>query len=89
MDVDWYMEARGVLRAELARRNITYKTLVELLQAIGVQETERSVATKLARGSFSFAFFLQSMKALGCTRIDINIENVGPQKAATRRRQSE
>ncbi|EIN01544.1 hypothetical protein WQE_08562 [Paraburkholderia hospita] len=77
MDVDWYMEARRVLRAELVRRDIAYKQLATMLQGIGVAETERSIANKLARGSFSFAFFLQAMKALGCANVEINLKDIG------------
>jgi hypothetical protein len=76
-DVDWYMEARRVLRAELVRRDIAYKQLATMLQGIGVAETERSIANKLARGSFSFAFFLQSMKALGCATVEISLKDIG------------
>jgi hypothetical protein len=77
MTVDWHMEARGVLRAELVRRNIAYKQLAVLLQGIGVPETERSIANKMARGSFSFAFYLQAMKAIGCATVEINLKEVG------------
>ena len=76
-DVDWYMEARRVLRAELVRRDIAYKQLATMLQGIGVAETERSIANKLARGSFSFAFFLQSMMALGCATVEISLKDIG------------
>lgn len=76
-DVDWYMEARRVLRAELVRRDIAYKQLATMLRGIGVAETERSIANKLARGSFSFAFFLQAMKALGCANVEINLKDIG------------
>jgi hypothetical protein len=71
------MEARGVLRAELVRRDIAYKQLATLLQGIGVPETERSIANKMARGSFSFAFFLQAMKAIGCATVEINLKDIG------------
>jgi hypothetical protein len=77
MGVDWYMQARGVLRAELVRRDIQYKQLAILLQGIGVAETERSIANKMARGSFSFAFYLQAMKAIGCATVEINLKDVG------------
>lgn len=62
---DWNLEARKVLRMELARRDIGYKKLALLLEKIYISETERSISNKMSRGSFSFAFFLQCMKALG------------------------
>ncbi|KMZ13286.1 GMP synthase, PP-ATPase domain/subunit [Candidatus Burkholderia humilis] len=89
MDIDWYKEARGVLRTELVRRDVTYRNLAMKLQAIGVDESERSVANKLTRGSFSFAFFLQSMKALGYTTVEVNLKDIVPIKPPTRRKSSE
>lgn len=66
----WNLEARRILRAELARRDVSYKRLALMLEQIGVEETQRSITNKLSRGSFSFVFFLQCMKAIGVTRID-------------------
>jgi hypothetical protein len=69
---DWYQIAGNVLRAELARQGLSYRQLAALLAGIGVDETERAIANKLSRGSFSFAFFLQCMRALG--RNDFRID---------------
>ncbi len=63
----WATEAKGLLRAELGRRAVTYKKLARLLQAAHIHETERSLANKISRGSFSFVFFLQVMRVLGVT----------------------
>ncbi|MDD5175167.1 MAG: DUF6471 domain-containing protein [Sterolibacterium sp.] len=70
-EMDWNLEARRVLRAELARRDITYKRLVQLLETQDVIETDRAIANKLSRGTFSFAFFLQCMKAIGASTISL------------------
>lgn len=70
--MDWSEEARRILRRELVRRNITYARLQKQLAAIGVEETERSIASKVSRGSFSFAFFIQSMRAIGAQQIDVS-----------------
>jgi Domain of unknown function (DUF6471) len=75
--VDWYQEARRVLRAELVRREVGYKQLAALLNGIGVHETERSIANKMSRGSFSFAFFLQCMRALGKPSVHIDLTDIG------------
>jgi len=75
--VDWYQEARRILRAELARRDVGYKQLAIMLQGIGVSETERSIANKLSRGSFSFAFYLQVLKAIGRTEVNIDVGDIG------------
>lgn len=73
---DWNSEARKVLRIELARQDIGYKKLASLLGKIGVTETERSIANKMSRGSFSFAFFLQCMKSLGRPTVEINLSEI-------------
>ena len=36
---DWEAEARGILRAEMARRNVTYSQLVERLESMGSKRT--------------------------------------------------
>jgi hypothetical protein len=62
----WAMKARGLLKAELKRREVSYGQLVEKLAAIGVTETQASIANKISRGAFTAAFLLQCMEAIGC-----------------------
>nr|WP_234942728.1 DUF6471 domain-containing protein [Cupriavidus necator] len=52
---------------------MTYAALAERLQAIGVSETEYSIANKLARGSFSLVFLLQCVRALGKDQVTIEV----------------
>lgn len=66
----WNEQARLKLREILLRKKVSYKKLVVLLAEIGVEETERAIQGKMARGTFSFAFFLQCMKALGITNVE-------------------
>jgi hypothetical protein len=73
---DWNLAARRVLRSELAKRDTGYKKLALLLEKIGVPETERSIANKLSRGTFSFAFFLQCMTALGRPSVEIDLTDI-------------
>lgn len=61
---NWNKQAANHLKAELARLGIGYETLIEKLNAIGVHETYKSVSAKINRGTFSFVFFMQCMKAL-------------------------
>lgn len=70
--MDWNIEAKRVLRTELVRRGITYRVLSEMLEKIGVIETERSIQGKIARGTFSFTFFLQCMKAMGAKKVELD-----------------
>lgn len=62
---DWEAKARGIIRAEMARQNVTYSQLVERLESIGAAEDERNLRNKVSRGKFTAAFLLQCLRALG------------------------
>lgn len=70
----WNEQAKGILKAQLARRNMRYHDLALALQAMGLEENQNSIATKMSRGTFSFAFFLQCMYALRIDNIELNLE---------------
>lgn len=65
MATDWNAEAKGILKAEMARRHLTYKDLVEKLAAIDVKETEANLRNKVSRGSFTAGFLIQCLVAIG------------------------
>jgi hypothetical protein len=44
-------------------------TLTRRLHSIEVEESYKNIASKITRGTFSFLFFAQCMKALGKTEI--------------------
>lgn len=64
--------AKGILKAELARRNLTYKDLAERLRAAGFHDTDRNISNKLSRGAFTAAFFFQCMDAMGVKTIHLS-----------------
>ncbi|WP_298336400.1 DUF6471 domain-containing protein [uncultured Erythrobacter sp.] len=64
MDRDWNSYAKGVLQAEMARRQIKAPDLVKLLADVGVKDNQRNVANKIARGTFSAAFLFQCLAAM-------------------------
>lgn len=66
---NWNDEAKRLLKSELVRRGITPDELVEYLANIDVTETKASVNSKISRGTFSAAFFLQCLNAIGCKNI--------------------
>lgn len=68
---DWEDAAKRLLRAEMAKRGVTYAQLVERLCEIGVPEDERNVRNKVSRGKFTAAFLLQCFKAMGARQVDI------------------
>lgn len=71
-DFDWPTAAARLLKAEIARSDVTLAKLAKRLQRLGVAETESSVKNKLYRGTFSMTFFLQCMHALGHTTADLH-----------------
>lgn len=61
---DWEAKARGIIRAEMARQNVTYAQLADKLAAMGIEENERNLRNKVSRGKFTAAFLLQVLHAL-------------------------
>ena len=70
-DDPWVNAAKGMLRAEMTRRGITYEQLAERLAETGAKETPVNLRNKVARGGFSAAFFLQCLTVLGCRSLTI------------------
>lgn len=66
-------DVKGILKAELKRRGMTYADLVERLAEQGVAETEANLRNKISRGSFTAAFFLQCLIAIGCEYVRIEL----------------
>lgn len=69
---EWEARVKGLLKAELKRRNVTYAQLVDRLADIGVHETEPNIRNKLARGKFTAVFLIQCLEAIGVSRIDLS-----------------
>ena len=61
----WDTRVKGILKAELKRRGVTYAQLAEKLATVGVTENERNIRNKVARGSFTAVFFVQCLVAIG------------------------
>lgn len=68
-DQQWENKVKGLLKAELKRRNVTYQELVEKLAVLGVIETPENIANKISRGKFTAVFLLQCLDAIGCQTI--------------------
>lgn len=68
---DWEDQAKGLLKAELKRRNVSYAQLVDKLAEIGVMDSEPNVRNKLSRGKFTAVFLLQCLTAVGASRVEI------------------
>jgi GTP-sensing pleiotropic transcriptional regulator CodY len=71
---DWNKEARRVLKLEMAIRQISHKELLRRLERLEERttETERSIASKISRGTFSAAFFLKCLRAMEVGTLDVS-----------------
>lgn len=65
-DDRWAKMVKGILRAEMTRRGVTYDQLSSKLAEIGIQDTPVNIRNKVARGHFSAMFFVQCLTVLGC-----------------------
>ncbi len=65
-DDEWVNRVKGMLRAEMTRRGLTYETLAEKLAELGVKDSPVNIRNKVARGGFSAVFFVQCLLAIGC-----------------------
>jgi hypothetical protein len=71
---DWQALVKGLLKAELKRRDLSYADLAEKLAAVGVKDNERNISNKIARGSFTAVFFFQCMEAIDARTIHLHDE---------------
>lgn len=62
---EYETKVANLLKSELKRNGLTYRDLVEKLDAIGVKEKEVNIRNKLARGKFSAAFMVSCLEAIG------------------------
>lgn len=68
-DTEWEARVKGLLKAELKRRNVSYAQLVDKLAEIGVVDSEPNIRNKLSRGKFSAVFLIQALEAIGAQEI--------------------
>lgn len=68
----WDEEARQIIRAEMQRRGVSYKVLVQRMGHLGEEVTERSLISRINRGTFTFGFALQVLRALGVTKLTVS-----------------
>ena len=74
VEIDWNEKAKRLLKSELVRRGISTEDLVGLLDNIGVEETKASIDSKISRGTFSAAFLIQCLNAMGIRNFVPEIE---------------
>jgi len=72
-DDQWVNMVKGILRAEMTRRGMTYDQLAEQLGAIGIKDSAVNIRNKVARGSFSAVFFVQCLSVIGVHELRLNV----------------
>lgn len=65
-------KVKGLLKAEMKRRNLSYRDLADRLAERGVRETEANLRNKISRGGFTAAFFVQCLEAIGCQTLRLS-----------------
>jgi len=70
----WELLAKRLLRAEMARKGATYKTLARELEKLGVFESPAQINRKVTRGKFSAGFLLACLAALGVRQLSVPVE---------------
>ena len=71
-NTDWEAKVKGLLKAELKKRGVTYAQLVDKLAAVGVVDSEPNIRNKLARGKFTAVFLVQCLTAIGASTLSLH-----------------
>lgn len=71
-DKDWKNKVKRMLKAELKRRGLSYADLTERLAEIGIDDNERNISNKIARGTFTAIFLIQCLDAIGCKTLHLD-----------------
>lgn len=68
---EWEDRVKGMLKAELKRRGVTYSDLVGKLADIGVMDSEPNIRNKISRGKFTAVFLIQCLQAVGASSLHL------------------
>ena len=71
--IEW---VRGTIRALMVKRRITYAELTRRLAKRGIDENERNLRNKVARGTFGAVFFVQCLEAIGLDTLKLDMTAV-------------
>ena len=69
---EWEDRVKGLLKAELKRRNVTYAELVGKLAHLGIMDSEPNIRNKISRGKFTAVFFIQCLEAIGASSLRLS-----------------
>ena len=68
-DDEWKDYAKGLLKAEIARKNLSLIDVAKKLEAMGISESPQNISNKINRGTFGAIVMLQIVTAIGCREI--------------------
>ena len=71
-DKEWEDRVKGLLKAELKRKNVTYAELVGKLADIGVMDSEPNIRNKISRGKFTAVFLVQCLQSIGVEQVRLD-----------------
>lgn len=63
--MNYEQRAKIYIKTQMAKADIDYPKLSELLKEKGINETRENLANKINRGKFSFAFAIAILDVLG------------------------
>lgn len=69
---EWEDKVKGLLKAELKRKGVSYAQLVGKLAEIGVMDSEPNIRNKISRGKFTAVFLIQCLEAIGATSLRLD-----------------
>ena len=69
-DAKWKREARFILLNEINKQDMDFKELARALESVDLDESPKVLSNKINRGTFSFIFFLQCMRALKVSTVN-------------------
>ena len=69
---EWENKVKRLLKAELAKKGVTYAQLVGKLAEIGVMDSEPNIRNKLSRGKFTAVFLIQCLEAIGASSLRLS-----------------
>ena len=68
-DYEWREYAKGIIKSEIARKNLSLIEVANKLEELGISDTPQNISNKINRGTVGAIFMLQILKAIGCNEI--------------------
>jgi hypothetical protein len=60
-----------IIRVNMVGSRVGFRELAERLNEAGIEENERNLRNKVARGEMQASFFLMCLRLLGCDKIPL------------------